>query len=186
MKRKCDRCDGEATVHEVVIRSGQKAEKHLCDSCAREEGFTGQATAPISDLITKFVISQAAGEKAAAKVGICPTCGLTFNDFRQQGLLGCPDCYKAFEMQLTSMIERAHEGATHHVGKAPKRMGGSAGRHERITTLRKQLNEAISAEQYERAATLRDQLLHVEKDAPPTADPTRATARKRADRGPKA
>lgn len=186
MKRKCDRCDCEATVHEVVIRNGQKAEKHLCDSCAREEGFTGQATAPISDLITKFVISQAAGEKAAVKVGICPTCGLTFNDFRQQGLLGCPDCYKAFEMQLTSMIERAHEGATHHVGKAPKRMGGSAGRHERITTLRKQLNEAISAEQYERAATLRDQLLHVEKDAPPVTDPTRVTAKKRGDRGPKA
>lgn len=165
MKRKCDRCENEATVHEVVIRNGEKAEKHLCESCAREEGVAGAAHAPISDLITKFVISQAKGEKAPVKVGVCGSCGMTFADFKQHGVLGCPECYAAFEAQLGSMIERAHEGATHHIGKSPKRMGGSAGRHERITALRKQLNEAITAEQYERAAALRDQLLHVEKPA---------------------
>ncbi|MBL8745677.1 MAG: UvrB/UvrC motif-containing protein [Phycisphaerae bacterium] len=174
MKRKCDRCENEATVHEVVIRNGEKAEKHLCESCAREEGFAGVAHAPISDLITKFVISQAKGERSPVKVGMCPSCGMTFAEFKQHGVLGCPECYTAFEAQLSSMIERAHEGATHHVGKTPKRLGGSAGRHERITALRKQLNEAITAEQYERAAALRDQLLHVEKpEAESESEPQR-------------
>lgn len=164
MKRKCDRCENEATVHEVVIRNGEKAEKHLCESCAREGGVALGATAPITDLITKFVISQAKGEKPATKSGACAECGLTFAEFRQHGLLGCPECYTAFEPQLSSMIERAHEGATHHVGKTPKRAGGGApSRHERIMRLRKELSEAIGSEQYERAASLRDQLMHVEQ-----------------------
>lgn len=165
MKRKCDRCDQESTVHEVTLRSGQKVEKHLCESCAREEGVSVQHV-PISDLLTKFVTAQSAGEKAPAKAGVCPGCGLTFNDFRQQGVLGCAECYQAFEQPLGVMIERAHEGATHHVGKSPGRAGGAPDRAERLCALRKQLTEAIASEQYERAACLRDQMLHVEKPRP--------------------
>lgn len=185
MKRKCDHCENEATVHEVMIRSGQKVEKHLCESCAREEGIAAQSQAPIADLITKFVISQAVGEKAQSKTGVCPSCGMSFNDFRQHGLLGCPECYTAFEKSLGPMIERAHEGATHHIGKSPKRAGGCADRQQRIVLLRKQLNEAIIAEQYERAASLRDQLLHVEKEPADTVVPHRvAKPRQGRERNP--
>jgi protein arginine kinase activator len=162
MKRKCDRCDHEATVHEVVIRNGHKVEKHLCESCAREEGVAVQHL-PISDLLTKFVAAQAGAEKPPAKSGVCPGCGLTFTEFRQQGLLGCAECYGAFEQPLRTMIERAHEGATHHVGKSPRRTGGTRDREERLSALRKQLREAIAAEQYERAASLRDQMLHADR-----------------------
>lgn len=162
MKRKCDRCEREATVHEVTIRNGEKVEKHLCDECAKGDGLAVQQHAPIDQLITKFVMAQS-GQQPAAKAGTCPCCGLTFNDFRQNGLLGCPDCYKAFESQLGPLIERAHEGATHHVGKSPRRVAGSGDRQERIRTLRKQLADAIAAEQYERAARLRDELLSAEK-----------------------
>ncbi len=174
MKRKCDRCENEATIHEVVIRNGQKAEKHLCEHCAREEGFNPQPHAPISDLITKFVIAQAAGDKPQTRAEACPTCGLTFNEFRQQGVLGCPECYATFEALLGSMIERAHEGATHHVGKSPRRTGGPTVKRDRISALRKQLSDAIAAEQYERAAALRDELLHAEH--PKTSKP-KATRR---------
>lgn len=177
MKRKCDRCENEATVHEVMIRNGQKVEKHLCENCAREEGIAVQQHAPVSELITKFVMAQAGG--AQTKAGACPECGMSFTEFRSSGMLGCPECYKEFENQLGPLIERAHEGGTHHVGKAPKRVGGSVDRQERITTLRKQLGEAIVAEQYERAATLRDQLLHVEKVH---TKPARARAKKDAGR----
>lgn len=161
MRRKCDRCDNEAVVHEVTIRDGQKVEKHLCESCAHQEGVAKQH-APISDLITKFVLAQASGTPTARPAS-CPTCGMTFHEFRQQGLLGCPACYKAFEEQLGPMIERAHEGATHHVGKVPRRGAPAPDRQQRIVALRRQLQEAIDAEQYERAATLRDELLSVEQ-----------------------
>lgn len=162
MKRKCDRCEREATVHEVNIRDGQKVERHLCEECARGEGIAAQQHAPIDQLITKFVLSQA-GTPTEKRAGTCPTCGLSFADFRTSGLLGCPACYSAFEAQLGTLIERAHEGATHHVGKTPRRTGGSGDRQEKIRVLRKQLSDAIAAEQYERAARLRDELLAVDK-----------------------
>ena len=103
----------------------------------------------------------------------CPSCGLTFSEFKTSGHLGCANCYKVFESQISPLIERAHEGATHHVGKVPKRLlgGGASGsaearsvlgdleaRNQRRIALRKQLDDAIRGEQYEVAAKLRDQI----------------------------
>jgi len=163
MKRKCDRCDREATVHEVTIKDGAKVEKHLCESCAREEGVVVQAHAPINELITKFVMSHSGQGATATRSQACGACGLKYQEFRQHGLLGCAECYKSFESQLGPLVERAQDGATHHIGKAPASVVGSVDRQQRIVTLRKQLTDAIAAEQYERAAQLRDQLMHVEK-----------------------
>lgn len=116
----------------------------------------------------------AAGRGDAA-LGACGRCGLTYAAFKQTGLLGCPGCYAAFEERLGPLLERAHEGATHHVGKVPRRalaecraegggegaaglLGGEAERAERIETVRKQLRRAVESEQYELAARLRDEL----------------------------
>jgi protein arginine kinase activator len=164
MKHKCDRCSREASVTEVSVRNGQKIEKHLCEQCAREEGIqVQQQHAPINELITKFVMTH--GEAVvtpAGKTPSCGSCGLSFAEFRQRGLLGCSDCYKTFEPQLSPLLERAHEGGTHHCGKTPKRAGLSLDRQQRLTMLRKQLSDAIAAEQYEKAANLRDELANVE------------------------
>lgn len=62
---------------------------------------------------------QAAGPVAAAA---CPSCGLTYAKFKESGLLGCPDCYAAFEPSLGPLLERAHEGGAHHAGKKPRRL----------------------------------------------------------------
>ena len=160
MKRKCDHCDDEATVHEVVIKNGSKVEKHLCEQHAKEDGITVHTHAPINELITKFVMSQAGQDPAATLEEVCcPDCSMTWHEFRQHGLVGCGRCYSTFESKLSRVIERAHEGGTHHVGKAPRGSEGLIHREHRITALRKQLSEAIAAEHYERAATLRDELL---------------------------
>ncbi len=50
---------------------------------------------------------------------------MTFREFRQQKLLGCPHDYDAFERALLPLIEGAHDGASQHVGKAPHRAGTS-------------------------------------------------------------
>ncbi len=167
MKRKCDRCDNEATVHETTIKDAQQVERHLCENCAREEGIVIQSHAPINELITKFVLSKVGGGTPEKRAGACPECGMTFADFRQQGLLGCPACYDAFDTQLAPLIERAHEGGSHHSGKTPRRAGTGAGeRQQRLMSLRKQLSDAIAAEEYEKAANLRDQLASIDRPAP--------------------
>lgn len=160
MKRTCDHCDEEATVHEVVIKNGAKIEKHLCEQHANDEGIAVHPHAPINELITKFVMSHTGQEPGeTTEKTSCPECAMTWHEFRQHGLLGCGSCYTTFESKLSRVIERAHEGGTHHVGKAPRGAEGLVYREHRITILRKQLSEAIAAEHYERAATLRDALL---------------------------
>lgn len=155
---KCDRCDNEATVHEVTVQKGQKVEKHLCEECAKNEGIAVQSHHPITEILSKFVIAQGGESKRA---DACPECGLAYGEFRQNGLLGCPACYEAFESQLGPLLERAQEGGSHHIGKAPRRSGGSLDRGQMVAALRKQLSEAIAAEHYEKAAQIRDRLRSV-------------------------
>ncbi len=182
---KCDQCGQEATVHELRVVNGKKVERHLCESCARTQGIAVQPALSVPELLEKY-IQQAAASSAkpaqsgaggsAGRASVCPTCGTTYMEFRQSGLLGCPDCYRAFEAQLGPLLERVHEGGAHHVGKVPKRLltgsakattarrniervlGGPEQRAGRISALRKQLEDAVKAEQYERAAKLRDEL----------------------------
>jgi protein arginine kinase activator len=195
---KCDQCEQEATVHELRVVGGKKVERHLCERCARKQGIATQAqVAPVTpEMVQKYMQavqqSQQGGAKAGApgalvKADTCPNCGTGYLEFRQSGLLGCPECYKAFEGQLGPLLERAHEGGTHHSGKVPKRaLGGRKGtamasaqpnpapspapspaaiRAGKIASLKKQLDEAVKAEQYEKAAKIRDELRDLSEPA---------------------
>lgn len=163
MKYKCDQCDSPATYHAVEIVKGEKIEKHLCDAHAAEDGMGLKSVhAPINQLLTNFVKATSGVDKpgnAASLDLTCPDCGLKFSTFRDKSLLGCPGCYSAFEAPLTGLLERAHEGGNHHVGKVPRRGGGASEQRQlQITRMRKRLNEAVEAEDYELAAQLRDDL----------------------------
>ncbi len=167
MKRKCDKCARPATHHAVDIIKGQKIEKHLCDAHAAEDGLAIKAVhAPIGELLTNFVKmhggSVAAGAEARGAELVCEDCGLSFAAFRDSSLLGCPGCYKAFEGPLGPLLERAHEGATHHVGKVPRRAGAGEARQVQLQRMRKRLDIAVEAEDYELAARLRDDIRKME------------------------
>ena len=49
----CDRCDNEATVHELTVVNGVPHEKHLCEQCASQEGMVVGSESPITELIGK-------------------------------------------------------------------------------------------------------------------------------------
>ncbi|MCC6907015.1 MAG: UvrB/UvrC motif-containing protein [Phycisphaerales bacterium] len=130
---KCDQCDNEATVHELVVKNGKRLERHLCEGCAKGQGLPIPANTPITQLLTQFITSQVqpTGVASASQQprpaaqptnNACPECGLAFAQFRQSGLLGCPACYAAFEGQLSPLLARAHDRGTHHKGKLPRRL----------------------------------------------------------------
>lgn len=165
---KCDHCDNQATVHLIEIQGGKKVEKHLCEVHAVEEGVAVKVqNAPINELLEKFVLKHSqGGEESPAKPTAvhCESCGTTYDQFRKSGLLGCPQCYEAFERALGPLLERAHEGANRHLGKVPTHAGIDELRQQRLRQLRRELEEAVAAEQYERAAKLRDRVNEVESD----------------------
>ncbi len=216
---KCDKCSNEATVHEVVIKGGKQHEKHLCEQCAKGDGLPVQTHAPLTSLLTQYITQQteaaataATGVNPSAVPGGCAECGLTFAQFRQNGLLGCPRCYEVFEQQLGPLLARWHEGGTHHVGKSPKSMAGAASgvsqatrarraesgsatgseqaadaRAAQVALLRKQLGEAVAAEQYEKAAKIRDELVRLESMSPGGAfvSPSTPASKDKPARSPK-
>lgn len=160
---KCDKCNKPAVVHEVTIKNGKKQEVHLCTEHAAEAGFVvHQTTTPINQLLKQFVISHGPGESTKTEGKKCPDCGMTFAAFRRSGTLGCPACYEAFVDVIGPLIEHAQNGATHHVGKVPASADASFDRQIEIRQLTRALDKAIAAEEYERAAALRDQLSAIE------------------------
>ena len=159
MKYNCDKCGKPATVYLTEITNGEKIEKHLCADCAAAEGITIKADVPISQLLEDFILQSA---PAAVSDQPCQACGMTFSEFRKQGLLGCPHDYDAFSDALVPLLERAHEGASRHVGKVPRRAGDDQKKMNAILRLRGQLKVAIVAEDYEQAAALRDQIKEME------------------------
>lgn len=167
---KCDNCNRTATVHLTEIRNGKQIEKHLCEQCAAQsEGVPAlvKGHTPINELLTNFVMAHSGLQKEMNVT--CEHCGISWAEFRQNGLFGCEHDYDIFEKDLTPLLQRAHEGGTHHVGKVPARNGATAAaarpkkKFVDLTKLRKELARAVEVEDYEKAAKLRDQIRQAEE-----------------------
>jgi protein arginine kinase activator len=155
---KCELCGKRpATVHLTeILESQEKRERHLCEECAGEEGIAVKQHVSINDVLNSFLMSQSSVQELA-KVK-CPTCGMSFVEFRRQGLLGCPEDYDVFDRALASVIERAQDGQTHHTGKHPgQEVQIDPVQQERVS-IQRELRGAVESEDYERAAALRDRL----------------------------
>lgn len=160
MQHKCDKCGKLAAVHLTEIVDNQKIEKHLCDECAVAEGIATKLNVPISQLLEEFILQ--GSSSADTPDPKCDACGLTFSEFRKQQTLGCPNDYDAFGDLLGAIVQRAQEGASHHVGQAPHQAGQAQQRQNAILRLRASLRSAIAAEDYEQAARIRDQIKECE------------------------
>jgi protein arginine kinase activator len=157
----CQRChEAKATVH-ITDTAPEKRERHLCEACAETEGVIVKQQHHTTTEILQQFIKHKTGLGSADDIA-CPECGLTFREFQLKGQLGCPHDYQAFKKVLTPLIERAHEGATHHVGKVPATADDTVQKHAGLLRLRRKLQEAIDQENYEQAARVRDQIQTLE------------------------
>jgi protein arginine kinase activator len=179
----CENC-GKREVEVLIKKVADKEVSHLnlCRACAEEMGF-------MSPLIPSITISFSIGEdvpkqKKAKRVQprkkepshdslVCPSCGMKFSIFREEGLLGCPNCYEAFRFPLGAYLQKT-QGAESHWDGTSEIFGGigivagemiretpDTGKHrldEDIAKLKLEMDEAVSREDYERAAALRDML----------------------------
>ncbi len=158
----CQNCKKHtATVHLTDLIGGDKQERHLCEACAAQEGVTVKQHVSINDVLNSFLMCQA-GVQELTKVR-CPECGLSFMEFRSQGVLGCPNDYEAFGEALANVIERAQDGRTHHAGKSPGQVVNIDPKQQMKLDLQRELRTAVEQEDYERAAKLRDQIAELNK-----------------------
>ena len=163
---KCQQCEKPATFHITELTGSEPQEVHLCESCAKSyllQGDGPPAAAPtLAGVLAKQLkLGQAAEELAKLDQRACPKCGITFYEFRNQGRLGCSHDYTYFERELTPLIMNIH-GEGQHVGKRPRGEANSDSRTELIR-LRREMDDAIKKEDYERASQLRDQIRGLEQ-----------------------
>lgn len=161
----CDNCgENEAVIHLTQIVDNQMGTFHLCEACAAEKGLEPDPGIPDFPL-TDFLAQMGHGEEEPdheREVGACDYCGLTLDDFKQTGRLGCSHCYVTFETHLRSLFRRLH-GGTQHVGKVYLPPDPTeAERSEQISRLRRKLTVAVEQEEFERAAELRDRIQELE------------------------
>lgn len=165
---KCQKCDKLATFHitEVTgseLTEGKPLELHLCEEHARSYLTESDAEEEGGSSLLKgqLAVGQTVEELARLDQQSCPICGITFYEFRNQGRLGCPHDYICFEKELDPLIVNIH-GENEHAGKHPKRSGANTSRQTELIRLRRELKEAVSAEEYERASQLRDEIKQIE------------------------
>lgn len=174
----CDECHkNEASIYVTEITTQGQIEHHLCESCARKLGLLDEKNNvfSINDFLSGIFNhgshidkdKTATSEQVNLKTQlVCPNCHMIYSDFARTGKIGCSVCYKTFGSRLKPLLRRIH-GSTTHIGKIPRRAGGTLGIKQEIAALRRQINEHIKSEEYEKAAILRDRIkvLELQLDA---------------------
>lgn len=170
MKMMCQDCKKrEAQVHLTQIINNEKLTLSLCKECAAARGFHSpldNVPFPLAEILSGLAsnvvdTSQEAGEELS-----CQSCSMTFDQFTRQGRFGCGECYSAFRPRLESIMRKIH-GASLHRGRNPEYRKADGKTGEQALPIREEerleseLRAAIEAEDFERAAELRDKLKEV-------------------------
>jgi len=167
---KCQKCEKAATFHITELTGSKPHERHLCEDHARtylsessaQKDLAGAVASTLAQGLTKQMsLNKVAEELKELDMQTCPVCGISFYDFRSRGRLGCPNDYTCFGKQLDALILNIH-GNTEHLGKVPKRTGKAPDQRTQLIKLRRDLNEAVTEEDYERAGVLRDKIKEIE------------------------
>jgi protein arginine kinase activator len=162
----CSVCkENQATVHLTQI-VGEKMQKvDLCESCSKEKGVTDPTGFSLAEMFLGGLGAAQEVETNPEGADVkCPTCGFTHADFKKTGRLGCPECYVTFSDGLDTLLKSMHKG-TRHIGKVPAALKTARESKDKLKALQKKLDKAITDENYEGAAHLRDEIKHLKDKA---------------------
>lgn len=165
----CQKREAEVHIQEVI--GSTKSVLHLCSECAKSNNLDDQEDngLKLAALAYKLAVENlqedlpAAAPEASSET-VCPRCGTTSSEFGATGRLGCATCYTVFDNALRTLLHSMHAGLK-HCGKLPTDRAGrpdpGAPERESLLELERELSRAVNAENYERAAELRDRIRRV-------------------------
>ena len=172
----CQKCKkNNATIHYRENINGKVTEYSLCADCAAElerdgvikfenpfSDFMRDGIFDFSSMLPSFFTSlnHALGSGESKR---CPVCGSTFDDIARSGRIGCPQCYETFADELAATVNQLH-GTSKPQGRIPKRFGEKQNREAEINSLKEEQKKAIEAQEFEKAAELRDKIKALEAE----------------------
>ena len=159
----CEKCrKNKATTYCKTTVNGVTEEICLCPECAEKSGLNGMIgdtffSDPFFDSFFGDSFFEGLPRLAASFAPKkCPECGTTVNDILRYGKVGCPGCYDAFEKELQGVILRAQGSVKHLTGEDKENI------EKHAEELRQEMKKAIEAEDFEKAAKLRDEIRGME------------------------
>ncbi len=172
--RKCDECNmAPANIHLTQIVQDEMSVLHLCEDCAKKKGISiviqdeqqdTLAQVP-SKPVEKTVEEKKSDDQEVPQI-TCPSCFMTFAEFKKQGWLGCTACYRSFEKEIGELLVQVH-GSAQHKGKVYDKSCDKVAVSEDMHVLRSELAHAIKSEKFELAALIRDKINSVSDNKPP-------------------
>ena len=146
----CEKCGKRnASVMYTQIVNGKKSSLNLCSQCASGES-----------LFDNFGSLLSFGTRPEVASAVCPLCGMTLSEFTHKGRMGCGKCYETFRRQAKTMLQKIHGTSVHTTVETEKEAEKDIPKKEKseIEILKEKLSEAISSENYEEAAKIRDEI----------------------------
>ena len=155
------KCDGggrrEAAAMITMIVNGKNSVRRVCRECVRKLQRGDAYAAQMAILSTV---------DAPEREAYCPVCGASWEQVRKSGRMGCATCYQAFDTLVQPLMVRMNgipqQHAADETGHAPEAPANE--KQARINKLREEMFAAVNAEEYERAAQLRDQIRLLERE----------------------
>ena len=145
----------------TIDKDGNSIELALCKECATKKG--------VGEIKKTKLSAQEILAELQEKISdedqnlICTNCGLSYADFRRQGRLGCENCYISLSRKLEPIIKRIH-GTVHHMGKTVTNSKKRVTIRFEIKKLRTILENAVTKEDYEKAARIRDRIKKIRQE----------------------
>jgi len=143
------------------VTNGKMKKTALCESCAQKQGVTDPNGLLMADQLMGMPLAQKVAETPdflkEGAAAVCPSCQFSLEDYRKVGRLGCGDCYLAFGAEIEQRLSSLHKGLEHS-GRAPSGLLELELKRSLIDRLNNDLEKAIASEDYEAAATIRDEL----------------------------
>ena len=162
----CELCkQRESVLHVQQIIGDERVNMYLCEICASEKGISqsdDKLELSISRLLTGL-FGSGDGTDERGDQDTCPACETNIVDLRNDGRLGCPECYMSFSSELRGMQKKL-SGSVQHVGKLPKKIREYKELMLDKRHLQERLEAAVQNEDYEDAARLRDQIHDIDRN----------------------
>lgn len=161
--QKCHKKLGSVRYSEVV--DGKVTDMLLCQDCLaklQEDRQTGFELSTPTAFTGRPVVAGGGVRKRAPKAKErCKACDTDLNSVLETGMVGCVTCYETFSAHTESLLEGIQLALAHR-GKVPRLDDARARVRSELQSKRALLKTALSMENYEEAASLRDEIRTLE------------------------
>ncbi len=166
---KCDKCENQAALHYTSEVNGEKSEYHLCPDCAKTEGFGEMLNFRPRSMFDGF-FARPAGFMESFFAGPFGLLSEGFFGGRMMTpALVMPRVMiqvggdKTAEAEAKAAQAETTETAAEKTDNIPEDAGEEIRAKCELIKLRQEMKSAVEAEEFEKAAELRDKIRQLEK-----------------------